>query len=94
MVVATGDVHVQRKICDFPAALVFDILAVLVPVLVTAVSISADTLASSRKAYSQYFSSSTNHVVVIGVSPVALSILISSPHCEARGVVVVVQAVQ
>ncbi len=41
-----------------------------------------------------YLSFSIQLFEVIATSPVALSILISSPHCEAREVVVVVQAVQ
>lgn len=55
---------------------------------------SAETAVATRVIYHQNLSASIYHEVVLATSPVALSILISSPHCEAREVVVVVQAVQ
>lgn len=47
---------------------------------IIAVSNSAEIHAASCNKYIQYFSSSIHHAVVLAVSPVALSILISSPH--------------
>lgn len=64
------------------------------PVIGDAESNSAEQVAVEALRYAQYISFSIYPVVVLAISPVALSILISSPHCEARGVVVVVQAVQ
>jgi len=77
-----------------PVTSVVESLRVFVPVLVTAVSNSAETLVATRVIYHQNLAFSINQLAVTGISPVALSILISSPHCEARVVVVVVQAVQ
>ena len=69
--------------------------SVLVPVLVTAVSASLLAHAVIRFLNPRaVLLSNQVFVVVLAISPVALSILISSPHCEAREVVVVVQAIQ
>jgi len=76
-------------------ALVVDNFNVLVPVLITAVSASllAHAVIRLRNQSAELLSNQV-FVVVLAISPVALSILISSPHCEARVVVVVVHAVQ
>ena len=90
---ASRSVHLWLA-TSLPVASVVESLRVLVPVRVTAVSNSADTFVATRVMYHPYASDSIQPLAVIGVSPVELSILISSPHCEAREVVVVVQAVQ
>ena len=69
-------------------AFVVDALIVLLHVRVTAVSNSALAVQAVTSAYIQYFSSSIQLSEVTGISPVALSILISNPHDEARVVVV------
>ena len=76
------------------AILVVDNLSVFVHVRVTALSNSVLHDIENESKYIPYFSSSIHQSVVLAISPVALSILISSPHDEARVVVVVVQAVQ
>ncbi len=89
-VAADGLIDTQAR----PVAFVVDSFNVLAHVLVTAVSNSAlHEFATTSKCH-PYFSSSIQLSVVTAISPVALSILISSPHCEERVVVVVVQAVQ
>ena len=77
--------HVASKVESF---------SVKRPVLVTALSNSALVEVANSRALNQNFSFSIHPLAVCAISPVALSILISSPHCEAREVVVVVQAVQ
>lgn len=59
---------------------------------IIAVSNSADVALAATCNQHPYFSSSIKPFVVLAISPVAESIFISSPHCEARVVVVVVQA--
>ena len=62
---------------------------------ITAVSASTDTLVAALLIYHHNASLFSSHQFeFLAISPVALSILISSPHDEARVVVVVVQAVQ